>query len=187
MSCVSCGRGLCDECESTIGTESPCCCNGAATTQTLPQERKRSKKDDGTLIDPTSTWRKRATQEYPLDREAECEWRNLADCGGGKYPIVGCTNGKQQTIHHGPVKIDSDFSYNFNIRTDDNCNVHRICTRCHALWHYWNDTPYTPEVYANLHHRPREARPNELIVWANAKTRPVAPEPRMTPLKVKED
>lgn len=203
LSCLSCGRGLCDECpDNYLDDRDNCCCGGRIQT-TLGsngfrrsnvesnsgdgRSRKgRNKKADESLEDPLSTWRKRASLAYPLDPEADCEWKGLADCGGGKYPIVGCANGKQKTLHHGPVKIDNTTRYDFNTRTEDIRNIHLICTRCHALWHYWNDTPYTPESYMEMPHKPRVATPRELIQWSSAKTRPTAPEPRMTPIKSKE-
>lgn len=118
MSCIACGRYLCDECD-----EQPCCCSTRPTEQT---ER---------LKDPKSTGRKRAAELYPLDRDAPCEWQKKKDCGGGKHPIIGCLNGKQSVRHHGPDK---------DTLNNEQGNVSRICSTCHVRWHALNDGDYDP-------------------------------------------
>lgn len=70
---------------------------------------------------------------YPLDRDADCEWQGKKNNGGGKSPIVGCLEGKQQARHHGPDK---------NTLNNDYGNVHRICHQCHNRWHARNDDGY---------------------------------------------
>jgi hypothetical protein len=181
MACLACGRDLHDECNPP----NDCCCGPVTKEASVPRRVGRPIKDDRTLVDPKSTWRKRATEKFPLDKEADCEWRLRANCGGGKYPIVGCSSGKQSAIHHGPVKIldDTEFEYDFN----QTGNVHRLCHRCHTLWHHWNDVPFDPGTYSSQPHSPRNATPDELLLWGNATTRPKAPEPRTGPMKKDED
>ena len=104
-------------------------------------------KDDSALRDQQSTGRKRAAKLYPLDVEAECDWKMRKNCGGGTMPVVGCVNGKQQARHHGPDK---------NTLNNEKGNVHRICHTCHNRWHTLNDPDY---VWGALHdpHCPMEA------------------------------
>jgi hypothetical protein len=104
-------------------------------------------KDDSALRDQQSTGRKRAAKAYPLDPEADCEWRMRKNCGGGQFPIVGCMKGKQQARHHGPDK---------NTLNNERGNVHRICHQCHNRWHTLNDPDY---VWGAIHplHEPYEA------------------------------
>lgn len=190
MGCLACGRVFHDECCDIV--DSVCCCQrkaragrtastGSGDASSEVATRGRPKKNDALLEDPHSTWRKRATVEFPLNREAFCEWRLLANCGGGKYPIVGCASGKQSALHHGPVKITDGVvgpdgqPYNFN----DRSNIHLLCGRCHVLWHHWNDTPFDPLGYQALPHEPREATPHEILTWTNSRTRPTAPEPKI--------
>jgi len=90
-------------------------------------------KDDSALRDQQSTGRKRAAKLYPLDVEAECDWKMRKNCGGGTTPIVGCVNGKQEARHHGPDK---------NTLNNEKGNVHRICHMCHNRWHTLNDEGY---------------------------------------------
>ena len=99
----------------------------------------RTYKDDSALIDQQSTGRKRAARAYPMDAEAECEWRMKQSCGGGNFPITGCLSGKQEARHHGPDK---------NTLNNDLGNVHRICHFCHNRWHTLNDPNY---VWAAIH------------------------------------
>lgn len=108
-----------------------------------------------------STGRKRAAELYPLDRNADCEWRGLANVGGGKHPIIGCLNGKQSNRHHGPDK---------DTLNNANGNVHRICNRCHNIWHEHNDADYDPAFL----HNPKPAELEELLQWDDRKTRPRA-------------
>lgn len=201
MGCLSCGRFLHDECMASI--DGVCCCKktvvheddvikpnaGNSNGDDAPRPRGRPPKNDELLENPLATWRKRASMEFPLSRDEPCEWRGLRNVGGGKYPIVGCTSGKQQNIHHGPVKITIGFCddegkpFNFNREG----NIHRICGRCHNLWHHWNDAPYDPIEWARHAHSPTEATPTELLTWSNAASRPVPPFPRTTPRKVDEE
>lgn len=102
----------------------------------------RTYKDDSTLRDQQSTGRKRAAKMYPLDEEAECEWRMKRNCGGGDSPIVGCLDGLQQARHHGPEK---------NTLNNDPGNVHRICHTCHNRWHTLNDEKYVWSKVQNPH------------------------------------
>lgn len=137
MSCPSCGAGLHWECKSD-----PCCCSSNSSAPVAEEEndqkhsRRRSKRDSS-LRDQQSTGRKRAARDYPLDRAASCEWQGLLNAGGGHFPIVGCTQGKQQARHHGPDK---------NTLNNGEGNVHRICHQCHNRWHTLNDVGYLERV-----------------------------------------
>lgn len=102
----------------------------------------RTYKDDSALRDQQSTGRKRAAKMYPLDPEAECEWRMRKNCGGGTYPIVGCLKGLQEARHHGPDK---------NTLNNEKGNVHRICHYCHNRWHTLNDPDYVWSANHELH------------------------------------
>lgn len=176
MGCLACGRFLCSECPDISDGK---CCHLRSTPTGAMLENLSNK----TLIDPESTWRKRAAISFPIAKELPCEWRGKKDVGGGKYAIVGCIDGLQSTIHHGPVKIEIGITYNFN----QEGNVHRICERCHHLWHHWNDSPYNWEEWALLPHSPTDATIEQLELWANSKTRPKPPDPRTKPINVGVD
>lgn len=159
--CLSCRRGFHNECGD------PCCCptsesegqiktnaedSGSLAEDRDRRDRGRPKKHDTEI--GVSAGRKRAAIEYEIDSEAPCEWRDLANCGGGKFPIVGCLTGKQKHRHHGPVKA--------TYRNEEG-NVHRICTGCHNLWHAKNDPIYDADEYEQLPHDPRRATPYEQL------------------------
>lgn len=122
----------------------------------LSNEKRRSGtrrlKRDATLKDQQSTGRKRAARLYPLDPDADCEWKGLSECGGGTRPIIGCVSGKQQARHHGPDKSTSN---------NDEGNVHRICHRCHNRWHAANNKEYDWTSTTVKGHRPRGHTPAE--------------------------
>ena len=169
--CLDCGRGLhtfCQECEccnpsnqeNVEGGRSDKGSNGSRRSQSSKKNSGVSKsfssgdvgrpyKNSGDIKDKKSTGRKRAAILYPLFPDDACEWRNLANCGGGKFPIIGCTKGKQQHRHHGPNK---------NTLENSPGNVHRICDDCHNIWHSQNDKDYDP----NIKHQPRPATLEEL-------------------------
>lgn len=109
--------------------------------------------------DPKQTGRTRALRMYPINPDADCEWQGFKNCGGGKYPIIGCFNGKQQHRHHGPDK---------NTFNNDRRNVSLICGVCHNRWHTMNDVDheviYTEKVIAS----PDELVKNELD-WQTGK------------------
>lgn len=155
MGCIACGRGLCNECPSEI---SPCCCNQekaeteSSTDEAESTEKKRFYKDDSEIS--VSGGRKRAAALYEINKDAPCEWRNLANCGGGLQPIVGCLTGKQANRHHGPVK---------NTSRNERSNIHLICPSCHNLWHDQNDPHYDENIYEELPHEPRPATLVELM------------------------
>jgi hypothetical protein len=111
---------------------------------------------------------------YPLEVNADCEWKGLANVGGGRNPIVGCIGGKQTNRHHGPDKTTTNNSPG---------NVHRICGRCHNLWHEWNDADFDPDIP----HDPRPGDPSELVLWDKRETRPKAPVSRFKSHREKED
>lgn len=114
-------------------------------------KRPRRYKNDDAVTDQQSTGRKRAATLYPLDRNADCEWANLKEAGGGFKPIEGCglrkasMVGRQQARHHGPDQ---------NTLNNDPGNVHRICHSCHNIWHTAND-PYKDQMYEKIYgHKP---------------------------------
>lgn len=119
-------------------------------------------KSDNALRDQQSTGRKRAAAMYPFIEGGDCEWQGMKNCGGGKHPIVGCQDGKQQARHHGHDK---------NTLNNETGNVHRICHTCHNRWHARNDPDY---VQANVHlynsHSPEPADIEDFIAneveWA---------------------
>lgn len=180
MACLSCGQGFHTECR---GGEESCCgktslCSNSRIDDLVVElpvggSKKvgRPRKSDNDVQDPYSTGRRRAHAEYPLDREAPCEWQGKANVGGGLFPVVGCLNGKQEEIQHGPIK---------DTMVNSRENIHRICRRCHRLWHAWNDAVYNPEIFAlpENAHDPREADREELRKWSTSKTRPKPPNLR---------
>jgi len=140
MACPRCASGFHEHCKSK-----PCCCSQETNVEEVEEnedededERRQRRrgtwsKRDETLRDQQSTGRKRAAVLYPLDRDASCEWKGLRFAGGGKHPIIGCVDGKQQARHHGPNK---------NTLANEQGNVHRICHTCHNRWHAENDEDY---------------------------------------------
>lgn len=115
---------------------------GSDNTDNEPVREINTYKSDASLRDQQSTGRKRAAEMYPLDRDADCEWKLQKNCGGGNSPIVGCLDGKQQARHHGPDK---------NTLNNDYGNVHRICHTCHNRWHARNDEGYVWGAVYNSH------------------------------------
>jgi hypothetical protein len=164
MSCLSCARGFINECSCPKSDR----LNGAASlmeavSSNQPElggekrDRGRPQKEDSDVTDPQSTGRKRAAVLYPLNRDQFCEWRDLANCGGGKHPIVGCATGRQENLHHGPDKNTLN-----NTRHEDTIkgrNVHKICSKCHNRWHAKNDYDYD----SSIPHNPRDATLAERI------------------------
>lgn len=150
--CISCARGLCFECHDN---ETSCCLEDIQTKST-PKPVGAPWKPDSEIKDPRSTMRKRAQKILKEVRGIEigspCEWRGLADVGGGRHPIVGCRDGVVSHIHHGP---DKDWYHN----TPDNLNG--ICHTCHNRWHSRNDKCYDPTIP----NRPRPATNDEMRLW----------------------
>lgn len=126
-------------------------------------ESSRTGKRDAVLKDQQSTGRKRAARMYPLDRNAPCEWRGKTNCGGGKYPVLGCIGGNQQARHHGPDK---------SVSNNEPGNVHRICHNCHYRWHAANDPDYDWNETSRQEHSPRSQTQEEqgLAVLADLKS-----------------
>lgn len=157
--CLACARDFHDECD-----QEPCCCN----TQ---QEQKGFQEVEGPRgIRPVtiSAGRKEAAKLYPIDKSLPCEWRGLANCGGGLVPIVGCREGFQIARHHGPNK---------NTTENSRHNIHLICKSCHERWHSANNSIYSEEVYAQLPHKPRVATEAELAsVRQTSASKSEAPE-----------
>lgn len=150
--CLDCVRGFYDECghEKPEPKE-----NVFANVSEPPRGRVSGYKSADELKDPESTGRKEAAKLYKIDREAKCEWAGLANVGGGKYPIVGCREGKQRHIHHGPDKTTTN---------NNRHNIHLICGHCHTLWHAQNDADYEA-----IHTVPRPATEEELRNWNELK------------------
>lgn len=133
--CVSCARGFYEECGHAPPIELP---------QVLGIEKRHGNvKDDSEVT--ISAGRKRAAKAYLVDPTMDCEWRGLANCGGGVHPIIGCINGIQRHRHHGPVK---------NTTHNERTNIHLICARCHNTWHAKNDPDYIEDVNEVLPHAP---------------------------------
>jgi hypothetical protein len=152
MSCLPCGRGFHDECEDPK-SEIHCCCDiEDEDKEEEPTKKQRVRRDNVTI----SAGRKRAAADFEINKEAPCDWRGRANCGGGFIPIVGCIIGFQTARHHGPDK---------NTTNNSEDNVHLICTPCHNLWHRRNDPKYSnnkcPEGIKL--HDPRWATTEELM------------------------
>lgn len=119
-------------------------------------------KNDLTLKDPHSTGRKRAvTLHGHADPTQPCEWQGKANCGGGRFPILGCDSGVQENLHHGPDK---------NTLNNERQNIHKICSQCHNRWHTLNDPDYQWDG-VHEHHAPRDITIEDVkednTRWAN--------------------
>lgn len=160
--CLPCARGLHDECQEPSG--GGCCCPpekvSLSSTEGTRPTGPMGRREVG-----TSAGRKEAARLYPIDQEAACEWRGLANVGGGEYPIVGCIAGFQQSRHHGPVK---------NTTENSRHNIHLICHKCHNTWHAKNDPTYDEELNYTLPHKPRPATTEELIRGNRGKPKEIA-------------
>ena len=107
----------------------------------------KKKARDRELKDPQSTGRHRAvTLHGKADPSQPCEWQEMANCGGGSFPILGCVSGVQENLHHGPDK---------NTLNNERNNIHKICSRCHNRWHTLNDPGYEWDGH-HAAHSPRE-------------------------------
>lgn len=164
MGCLACGRELHAECENT--KDNRCCCRQEAAKSLEETSSKvgRNYKDDNEI--GVSAGRKRAAVEYKIYPEKPCDWRWKKNCGGGKYPIIGCLGGMQEARHHGPVK---------NTSRNEPTNVHLICVNCHNRWHTLNDDDYDEAINEDLPHKPipaslEECSENE-IMWSSGKYR----------------
>jgi hypothetical protein len=151
MPCLECGRDFHDECD--YGNCNECHPNVEKLVKTFTATGAPVKNPQD-VTDPKSTGRKRAAQLYPIFEDAPCEWQGKKNCGGGKYPIVGCIDGKQRHRHHGPVK---------NTLRNESGNVSRICHNCHNRWHALNDPVYDEVEYSKLPHTPLAATEMELL------------------------
>jgi hypothetical protein len=120
----------------------------------LEKRKARRTKNDITLKDQQSTGRKRAVAIHgKADPEQPCEWQNKANCGGGSFPILGCTSGRQENLHHGPDK---------NTLNNERPNVHKICSQCHNRWHTLNDPAYQWDGEHPTHNPREEITPEDL-------------------------
>ena len=159
IGCISCGRGLPEECENNCEEER----EKALQALAIEEEEKKTPyyKSDDKVTDVLSTGRKRAAKLYGhlIDGEYPCEWRLKKNVGGG-IPISGCINGFAQDIHHGPDK---------NTLNNERHNIHLICKTCHKRWHITNDPVYDRDKYINTKHEPLDATREELyaynLVW----------------------
>lgn len=161
--CFSCGRQLHSECRNRSGDK--CCCSVSVSsvfsadgsTDSVDQETKTRRLKENVTV---SAGRKRAAVLYKPDLDKPCEWRNLSNCGGGLYPIVGCIDGYQEHRHHGPDKTTTN---------NDRSNIHLICPTCHNRWHAKNNGPYkelgaeAPTVFRSKPHNPRPVTAQEII------------------------
>jgi hypothetical protein len=161
MTCTSCRLGRTWECrhagrcnDNSLVSNIPIDSDPSDISDSSgPVREIKTYKNDAVLKDQQSTGRKRAAEMYPLDREADCEWKMQKNCGGGKRPIIGCADGKQEARHHGPDK---------NTLNNDQGNVHRICHKCHNRWHAKNDPDYVwGSVYSS--HSPTPCSQEEII------------------------
>ena len=146
-SCLSCGRGWCEEC----GIHD-CCTNEGpfvVVKEVEPKKLGRPQLLDEDVIDPRSTGRKRANAVKPITPGMICEWAMQKNCGGGKHPIVGCSNSEAKHVHH----HDKDKMHN------EPENLSRLCTRCHNEWHSRNDKDFDPSIL----HSPEPATEQEVI------------------------
>lgn len=143
MSCISCGRQMHDECEEPTG--GGCCCTQESSSPLAPEEPVTRRRENVTV----SAGRKRAAVDFPIDRDAPCEWRLKANCGGGFAPILGCITGYQRSRHHGPDKRTTN---------NDRSNISIICHDCHNRWHTANDSLYGDEK-CPVGIQPKDPRP----------------------------
>lgn len=157
MGCIACGRDFHNECQ----VSQPCCCGNRLVDEEEVKSStgKGRPRVDGVITD--SGGRKRAAVDYPIIKTMPCEWRNMANCGGGLHPIVGCITGLQVHRHHGPDKVTSN---------NDEGNVHRICPVCHNTWHAKNDKDYDGKIWRSTEanpvspvHDPRPGTLDELV------------------------
>lgn len=169
--CIPCARAFHDECRSTEKTTSGCCCKPEDSVRSESFSDKtpiqlgsvqistvgRPPKNDEEIS--ISAGRKRAAELYAheIGENLPCEWRGLADCGGGKHPIHGCISGIRRDIHHGPVKLREGLINN------ERSNISLICPYCHHRWHASNDPDYDEIVNADLPKNPRAMTTEETI------------------------
>lgn len=175
--CLECASGFPELCEN----DEPCAkaelgssgslsdlLAGEGFSEVEPKKKlrdSRRKKNDMNLKDPQSTGRHRAvTIHGKANPEEPCEWRGLANCGGGRYPILGCDGGVQENLHHGPNK---------NTLNNERENIHKICSQCHNRWHTLNDVDYEWDGHHELH-SPRPPTKEDIELDAKRwKTKPV--------------
>jgi len=158
MTCLPCARSFHDECELWDET---CCCPKEGTSVSLSEtvdipvqtvKRGRPVQEEIGI----SAGRKRAAEIYgsEMGDDKPCEWRFMANCGGGLYPISGCAMGTRQHIHHGPIK---------NTSHNERGNISFICEYCHNRWHAKNNPVYDEEKFALLPKKPRLMTPEECL------------------------
>jgi len=138
MVCLSCARQFCNEC----GIH-PCCKKDSSVatlfTDLEPKKLGRPVKADEELLDVRSTGRKRAQAVKPITEGMICEWSDLKNCGGGKFPIVGCHGNLAKHVHH----------HDKNKLHNTTENLSRVCTDCHNRWHTCNDDDFDPSILHN--------------------------------------
>jgi hypothetical protein len=143
--------------DGSIGTDDPEILSQLLVDNTVddfvpvePGRRGRPHERPEKLRNVNSTGRKRANRAKPVDKRLPCEWQRKVNCGGGKNPIVGCMNGEQRHVHHGPDK---------DVMNNSIKNLHDICHACHNRWHVANDKDYDPYIP----HEPKSVPIEEFI------------------------
>lgn len=147
--CLPCARSFHSECERW--DDGNCCCPKEEETPTpifseIVTGPKRGRPVQAKI--GTSAGRKRAAEVYDseMGEDKPCEWRFMANCGGGLKPISGCVSGTRNHIHHGPIK---------NTSHNERSNISLICELCHNRWHAANNPVYKEEAFALLPKQPR--------------------------------
>jgi hypothetical protein len=169
--CIDCAEGFPELCqlggcqtEAEINSIQDLIASGGFSAVDPKPKRRDSRrtKNDMNLKDPQSTGRHRAVAIHgKANPEEPCEWRGLANCGGGQFPILGCADGFQSNLHHGPDK---------NVLNNDRINIHKICSQCHNRWHTLNDPDYEWDGH-HSHHAPRKPNDGDFAIdnqrWKN--------------------
>lgn len=148
--CIDCAEGFPELCQAggckvepeVTSLASLLAGDGFSEVTKKPRDSRRVK-NDMNLKDPQSTGRHRAVAIHgKADPDEPCEWRGLANCGGGRFPILGCNSGVQENLHHGPDK---------NTLNNERINIHKLCSQCHNRWHTLNDVDYEWDGHHPLH------------------------------------
>lgn len=154
MGCANCGRGFHFQCRKCLKGKCHPVQAELIDVETSQRGVVSQVLRKSVFKDPQSTGRKRAAKLYPIDRTKACEWQGFKECGGGRFPVIGCYNNKQAHRHHGPIK---------NPLNNYEGNVHRICYNCHVRWHELNDVDYSEADNRLLPHKPVPANDLEAI------------------------
>lgn len=130
--CVLCAAGFPHPATDLCTTEAD------SIKEAVPKQR-----ESEVFADAESTGRKRAAILLPTEQlsSMRCEWAELAEAGGGLYPIKGCQGNLATDRHHGPDKN--------TLNNERFVNLHAICAYCHNRWHTANDETYEGERPSN--------------------------------------